>query len=721
MLKSKRREFLRGAALLGGASAAWAMYPPSIRKALAIPARRSHGDLRDVEHIVILMQENRAFDHYFGTLAGVRGFGDRFPIPVPDCAERQNKSVWYQSNPEASEGPQLLAPFRLNTEQRFEYMRVTGTPHSWPDAQGAWGEGRLSEWPRFKQNHSLGYFTQADIPFQFAMAEAFTLCDAYHCSFQGGTNPNRVFLWTGSNDALGRGHGPVLYNTYDNLEADPQGGYSWTSYCERLEQAGVSWQVYQDMADNFTDNPLAGFRSFRAAHAGSTGSNPALAARGLSTRDLDQLEKDVLADRLPQVSWIVATAEGSEHPGPSSPAQGAQYTARVLDALTANPEVWSKTVLIVNFDENDGFFDHVPPPAAPSYLRWHADPAQAVLAGASTVDTTGEYHELPAVGVEDADQLPYHRPYGLGPRVPMYVLSPWSKGGWVSSEVFDHTSVIRFIEQRFGVHEPNITPWRRAVCGDLTGLFDFQQAEPFDAELPQTAELAERARSLPDTTTPEAPRLPALPVQERGVRPSRALPYELHVHARVQPERALVQLRFDNTGRAAAVFHVYDRLQLERGPRRYTVEAGKQLTDAWPAAAEGARYDLWVLGPNGFHRHFLGQASAPLTAEVELAYLGASGDVRLELSNLAGTDLRFEITPNAYFEAHPQRLQVRAGGSLRHVLSLEQSAHWYDFSVRLADAPGFLRRFAGRVETGRDGFSDPALGGRARGDQPDRG
>ena len=89
---------------------------------------------------------------------------------------------------------------------------------------------------------------------------------------------------------------------------------------------------------------------------------------------------------LPQVSWIVATAEGSEHPGPSSPAQGADYTSKVLDALTANPDVWSKTVLIINFDENDGFFDHVPPPAAPSYATWDADPSKAKLAGGSTVE-----------------------------------------------------------------------------------------------------------------------------------------------------------------------------------------------------------------------------------------------------------------------------------------------------------------------------------------------
>ena len=583
MTKTRRRAFLAGAATAAGAATTLAMFPPSIRKALAIPARKHHGDIRDVEHIVILMQENRSFDHYFGTLSGVRGFGDRFPIPVPDSPGIVNKTVWYQpDDPEANSGtPRVLAPFHLNTQEHFEYMRVEGTPHTWPDAQYGWAGGKLNDWPRHKRAHSLGYFTETDLPFQFAMADAFTICDAYHCSFQGGTNPNRMFLWTGTNDPLGQGNGPVLYNTYDNLEHDPSGGYTFTTYCERLERAGVSFQIYQNMEDNFTDNPVAGFRSFRASYFGEPGSNPALAEKALSTRDLDKLKEDVLADKLPQVVWIVGTAEGSEHPGPSSPAQGAEYTAKVLDALTANPDVWSKTAFIVNFDENDGFFDHVPPPAAPSYEVWSKNPEEAKLAGASTVDTTGEYHELPALGSEDEAQLPYHQPYGLGPRVPLYVLSPWTKGGWVNSQVFDHTSVLRFIEQRFGVVETNISPWRRAVCGDLVSVFNFADPDnsEFYGELPHTAELAQRARELVDTTTPVSPALPELPVQAYGVRPSRALPYALHVHALAAVRGQPVTLRFENTGSAAAVFHVYDRLHLDRLPRRYTVEPHKQLTD----------------------------------------------------------------------------------------------------------------------------------------------
>ncbi|HMG54004.1 MAG TPA: alkaline phosphatase family protein, partial [Kofleriaceae bacterium] len=230
---TNRRDFLRQALSATAAGTALA-FPPVIRRALAIPAHRRAGTIKDVEHVVILMQENRSFDHYFGTLNGVRGFGDRFPIPVPDAPGIARKTVWLQATTATGAGPGVVAPFRLDTQAAFAVMRVTGTPHTWPNAQGAWDDGRLHQWPVFKTDHAMGFYGRDDIPFQFAMAEAFTLCDAYHCSFHGGTNPNRLFLWSGTNDPTGAGHGPAMTNDFDNLDHDPAGGYTWMTYAERL-------------------------------------------------------------------------------------------------------------------------------------------------------------------------------------------------------------------------------------------------------------------------------------------------------------------------------------------------------------------------------------------------------------------------------------------------------------------------------------------------------
>jgi phospholipase C len=735
---TSRRQFLRSVATSAGATAALTTFPPAIQRALAIPAATGTRTIEDVQHIVVLMQENRSFDHYFGTLNGVRGFADRFAIPVADSTGISRKTVWIQPTlngagtptlpgrppTPGSGGPATLAPFALNTVQTFAHMRVEGTPHSWADAQAAWDHGRMNAWPKAKQNHSMGYFSQADLPFQVAMANAFTLCDAFHCSVHAGTNTNRLFLWTGTNDPLRRGNGPATSNSHDWFNANPADDYTWTTYPERLQAAGITWQVYENMADNFTDNSLVGFRPFRDAWYGRPGFSAELKSRGITTRDLDLLRADVVAGTLPQVSWIVATAEGSEHPGPSSPAQGADYTAKVLEALTVNPEVWSRTVLIVNFDENDGFFDHVPPPAAPSYLSWNANPALAQLAGASTVDTTGEYHEI----LNGSSAATLHRPYGLGPRVPAYIISPWSKGGWVNSQVFDHTSVLRFIEKRFGVTEPNISAWRRAVCGDLTSSLNFNDPDntAFFASLPLTLAVANRARALPGTTKPPTPATISLPVQADGVRPSQAMPYELAATARIVPDRSrvgasMVTLGFSNTGTATAVFHVYDRLRLADIPRRYTVEPGKQLSGSWAPASNGS-YDLWVVGPHGFHRHATGNAIRAASAaqpnpDVQVSGERSSGDLLVKLVNSGAVACTFQLVANRYFAATPTEHVVLARSETVLRLPLLASGRWYDHSVKVKGQADFSRRFAGRVETGAPSVSDPAMSGIAIADQ----
>jgi len=188
MAQEDRRNFLRMASQFLGGSAGMGLLPPSIRKALSIAPSHRTGTIRDVEHVVILMMENRSFDHYFGTLRGVRGFRDRFPVPLPD-----DKDVWCQSD-----GVKEILPFHFDS-QTTSALRVPDTPHGFGDTQSAWNQGRFGFWPKFKTPYSMGYYRRADIPFQFALAEAFTLCDAYHCSVTSGTDPNRIVLWSGSN------------------------------------------------------------------------------------------------------------------------------------------------------------------------------------------------------------------------------------------------------------------------------------------------------------------------------------------------------------------------------------------------------------------------------------------------------------------------------------------------------------------------------------------
>jgi phospholipase C len=434
-----RRRLLTGATALSGVAAGTAVLPASLRQALAATLEAPPGgSLRDIEHIVILMQENRSFDHYFGTMPGVRGFADPAAITLPGGGP-----VFRQPFPGHPQG--YLAPFHLDT-RTTSAQATPGTDHSWPTQHLAWNNGTMDRWVQAKGPFTMGYFTQADIPFQWALAQAFTVCDHYFCSVLGPTNPNRLCMWTGMIDPDGTGGGPVTDNSpaYDNVPL------SWTTYPERLQRAGVSWQVYQE-EDNYDDNALAWFTKFADAPVSSP-----LWQRGMQKRPAGWFEADARAGRLPQVSWLVAPTAQSEHPD-YFPAAGAEYVASKLDAIASNEDLWHKTVFILTYDENDGLFDHVPPPVAPRGTR-------------------GEY-----VGGE---------PIGPGFRVPAVVVSPWSAGGRVCSDVLDHTSLIRLIERRFGVREPNISASRRRTCGDFTTALRFSGPPAGYPRSPQAITLA---------------------------------------------------------------------------------------------------------------------------------------------------------------------------------------------------------------------------------------
>ncbi|MDH6140332.1 phospholipase C [Kitasatospora sp. GP30] len=679
-----RRRFIQ----LAGGAAAFSALSSSIARAAEIPANRRTGSLKDVEHIVVLMQENRSFDHYFGTLRGVRGFGDPHPVALPN-----GKPVWYQSS-----GTKDVLPFHP-TADNLGLQFLEDLPHDWNSTHQALNHGKYDQWVPAKSATTMAYLTRNDIPFHYALADAFTICDAYHCSLLGPTDPNRYYMWTGYVGNDGKGGGPVISNA--------EAGYSWTTYPERLEQAGVSWKIYQDIGDgldgdhgwgwiedayrgNYGDNSLLYFNQYRNAKPGDplydkarTGTN-AKAGEGF----FDHLKADVLGGKLPQVSWVVAPEAFTEHPNwPVN--YGAWYISQVLDALTADPEVWSRTALLITYDENDGFFDHVLPPY----------PAASAAEGGSTVDTTGE-HFAPAAGNSSAAG-----PYGLGQRVPMFVVSPWSKGGAVCSQTFDHTSIIQFIEQRFGVHEPNISPWRRAVCGDLTAAFDFSHGDAEVPDLPDTDGYLPPDQNRHPSYVPNPPADPELPKQEPGLRTARPLPYDLAADGRAGADGRL-RIDFASHGAAGAHFLVTSSTQAG-GPWNYTVEAGRSLSGEWQLATGG--YALAVYGPNGFLREFKGTAGAA-GPELTARHHGNSGQLQLELTNEGSTPVRLTIT-DGYGNEHEAAYQLRPGARVTHVAHPHRSNGWYDLTVTSDRDPGYRRRLAGHIETGAPSTSDPAIAG----------
>ncbi|MDX3236872.1 phospholipase C, phosphocholine-specific [Streptomyces sp. ME03-5709C] len=680
-----RRRFLQ----LAGGTAALTALSTSIARAAEIPAHRSTGSIKDVEHIVVLMQENRSFDHYLGTLRGVRGFGDPHPVTLPS-----GKPVWHQSD-----GTREVLPFHPDADD-LGLAFLEDLPHGWKDTQAAFNRGRYDQWVPAKSATTMAHLTREDIPFHYALADAFTVCDAYHCSFMGSTDPNRYYMWTGHTGNDGKGGGPVLGND--------EKGYSWTTYPERLEKAGVSWKIYQDVGDgldaaggwgwiedayrgNYGDNSLLYFDQYRNAKPGDPLYDKARTGTDARKGEgfFDVLRADVKAGKLPKVSWVVAPEAFTEHP--NWPANyGAWYISQVLDALTSDPEVWSRTALFITYDENDGFFDHVVPPF----------PAGSAEQGASTVDV--------GLDMYAGDSARPAGPYGLGQRVPMFVVSPWSTGGYVCSQTFDHTSIIRFIERRFGVTEPNISPWRRAVCGDLTTAFDFRHKEGRVPRLPDTdGYLPPDGDRHPDYS-PVPPAEGSLPRQERGLRPARPVPYDLAADGGISAAGTL-RIEFASHGEAGAGFLVTSATDAS-GPWTYTVGSGHSLTGTWdvPAGAHGD-YDVTVHGPNGFLRRFAGRAAAA-GAEVSARHDGKSGAVHLVLTNNGHETVTLTVR-DGYGEHKAASHRLRPGAHVVHVAGTGRTHGWYDLSVTSDHDGGFERRLAGHVETGRDSTSDPAIGG----------
>jgi phospholipase C len=683
-----RRTFLK----MAGAPALVAALPHGLAKALTIPANNRTGSINDVEHVVFLMQENRSFDHYFGTLRGVRGFADPHPVTLPS-----GQSVWHQPT-----GSGELLPFRPDVPDLGKTF-LPDPPHGWDDTHAGWNAGRWDQWVPNKGVQTMTYHTRADLPYQFALADAFTVCDNYHCSLLGPTDPNRYHMWTGWVGNDGAAGGPVITNA--------EAGYDWSTYPERLERAGISWKIYQDIGlgldaagvwgftedpyiGNFGDNALLYFHQYQNALPGTPLADKAKVGTNINTQNRDpeallaDFREDVQSGRLPKVSWIVAPEAYSEHPN-WEPDFGSWYVSQVVDILAANPAVWSKMALFVTYDEDGGFFDHLVSPTPPP------TPAQ----GLSTVALTNE--------IFPGDPDHPAGPYGLGVRVPMIVVSPWTRGGWVNSQLLDHTSLIRFLEARFAHRRPdlmesNITPWRRAVVGDLTTAFDFSTPNASRrVNLPDTDDLKPVDLVRHPDQVPVPPADQRLPGQERGVRPARAIPYTLHADGHTSA--GTFHIDFASSGHAAAVFHVRSAGSTD-DPRSYTVEAGKHLTDTWDV---GSEFDLSVFGPNGFFRSFKGGNLASL--DVVASYDERHNEISLNIRNHSSD--RATVTVRNRYTSRETTLTLKPGEAQTEQTSLSRTRGWYDLVITVAGDPQLAYRYAGHLENGQDSISDPAMGG----------
>ena len=610
--------------------------------ALAPGLAAATGTLRDVRHVVILVQENRSFDHYFGTLRGVRGFGD----PAAP-GNRDGRPDLYQ----AGAGGFVL-PFATGLSC------LEDVAHDWASGHAAWNGGNWDQWIPAKGTTAMAYYTRARLPFHYALADAYTVCDDYHPSAISPTNPNRLYVFTGTLDPGGLAGGPVISNRHS------PGGFTWTTYPERLQAAGVSWKVYQQ-TDNFDDNPLAWFARFQQSAPGDP-----LYDRGMArVEDLvAALRADVVAGRLPKVAWIVGPAATTEHP-PFAPENGARLIRGLLQALAASPAVAASTVFMLTYDENGGFFDHLPPPVPPP-------------------GTPGEFVQ--------------GQPIGLGVRVPMILVSPWSRGGYVCSQVFDHTSIIRFLETWTGVRESNLSPWRRKICGDLTGAFDFKRPDFTLPALPDPEPV-----SCPDGARPPVPAAPALPEQEPGRKPARPLPYQLDANAQVDPATGQVRIVLRNDGRQAANLSIHaslDRAEPGAGPWSCEVDPGGTAAAVVPAGANPAAYDCGCYGPNGFRRRFAGTVSAPVAA---VSSIDPAGALRVSLRNGTPLPVTFTLTANAHRPDGPWIRRVAGGAEATETFHpWSHGQGWYDLTVTADCDPRFQRVLAGHIETGQDSVTE---------------
>jgi phospholipase C len=675
-----RRRFLQYTGL-GAAAAATVGMGAGAAAAATTPAAKGlpkgfSGTIADVKHVVLLMQENRSFDHYFGTLRGVRGFGDKQVLSYPN-----GTTIFQQPDPARTDLGYLL-PYNLTDQTDGDL------DHSWEGDHEARNGGLWNNWVAAKSEETMGYFTRDEIPFQYAVADAFTICDGYHQGIMAPTSPNRMYFWTGTSS--GWTSNPDDYTVDFGSDADTA---EVTTYPELLQKAGVSWQVYTNdqvgdsgsfpdfFLGDYGDNPLWFYQQYNSTNSRNGGTSE-LAKRGAVTPwqtdagapalsqshaayVLSSFINDVKSNSLPQVSWIVAPAGYCEHPS-YTPDYGAHYVNTVLQTLFSNPEVWKNTALFITYDEHDGFFDHQLPPF----------PETSV---------TDEY----------IDGLPI----GPGTRVPMLIASPWTRGGYVDSNVYNHTSMLEFLATWTGVKPANVTPWRASITGDLTTAFDFKNPDfSIPGNIPTLSQTWALTQLTGGSTTPPAEGDQEMPTQEPGTRPHRPSNLQLFADVTVNRKTSAVTAALTNTGTVGGSFAVYPDDYLTFGATPFTVLPWAKRSYVWEAAATGGKYAFSVYGPDGFLTSFAGSVvPAGVNAGQIPVVTAALGREKLELTlaNEGSEAIVYTVTPNDY-EGSTKTVTVRHGSST--TISWPTDPYgYYDVVITTNSADGFRRRYAGRI------------------------
>ena len=532
-----RRDFLRAGAMAGVAGAVGAklgsgLSPAQGRLIEAALASATAASLSDIKHVVILMQENRSFDHYFGTMAGVRGYGDTTSYSsFPTGPSTNPATVFTQSmrgtsidgkvaNYTLADGETVLEPFELVSNPPTVAGQTTNDiTHDWGPQHGAWNNGHMD---RFAVEHlandpiaawgfstvagipipgtsnvptgitTMGYYRPGDcLSFYRALADAFTICDGYHCSVLGPTDPNRLMSMSGSLGAHSADSGGPILTTYVQNREQLFGTLNWPTMPELLGDHGVTWKIYQDPTSNLLFNILTYFQNYVKP---STSAQVQNAVNALTPVYPVQFAADVAAGTLPQVSWILPPAFACEHP--AAPAEyGEWLVSQILEILTSNPAVWAQTVFLVVYDENGGFFDHVAPPTpGPTVQSVAGLPSGAGAGGAYDGEYVTTANPSNAAGGPPSDWANVLGPVGLGFRTPALVVSPFSAGGWVCSDTFDHISTLKLIERVFlspgtltGANGLHISPWRYGLVGDLTAALPNATATTAVPTLPATS------------------------------------------------------------------------------------------------------------------------------------------------------------------------------------------------------------------------------------------